>query len=65
MLRRLGAFGGEIGNQPLTASGDMVGGNCNTTVSPAGSASTPAGITNNRSSSAKARDRAGITRYLS
>jgi len=50
--------------RPLTVSDDIVGGKCNTTVSPAGSASNPAGITNNRSNSAKARDRAGIAWYL-
>ena len=51
--------------RPLTWSGDIDRGNCNTTVAPAGSAAHPAGIAQSRSSSAKARDRAGIARYLS
>jgi len=49
----------------LTDSGDIEDGNCNTTVWPAGSAAHAAGVTQSRSSSAKARDRAGIATYLS
>src|SRR5580692_4719220 len=51
--------------RPLTWSGDIDAGNCNTTVAPAGSAAHPTGVTQSRSSSPKARDRAAITEYLS
>jgi hypothetical protein len=50
--------------RPLTWSGDIDGGNCNTTVAPPGSAAHPTGVTQSRSSSAKARDRAAIAEYL-
>src|SRR5580700_8988652 len=51
--------------RPLTWSGDIDAGNCNTTVAPAGSAAHPTGVTQSRSSSPKARDRAAIALYLS
>jgi hypothetical protein len=51
--------------RPLTWSDDIDAGNCNTTVAPAGSAAHPTGVTQSRSSSAKARDRAAIIEYLS
>src|SRR4029077_7839676 len=51
--------------RPLTWSGDIDAGNCNTTVAPAGSAVHPTGVTQSRSSSPKARDRAAITEYFS
>ena len=50
--------------RPLTWSGDIDAGNCNMTVAPSGSAAHPTGVTQSRSSSAKARDRAAIAEYL-
>jgi hypothetical protein len=48
----------------LTWSGDIDAGNCNTTVAPAGSAADPTGVAQSRSSSPKAKVRAGIAEYL-
>jgi len=48
----------------LTWSGDIDAGNCNTTVAPAGSVAHPIVVAQSRSSSAKARIRAGIAEYL-
>jgi hypothetical protein len=65
--------GGAVGWTPLAArseirlfteSGDINGGNCNTTVAGAGSAAHPAAVTQSRSNNAKARDRAAIAGYL-
>src|ERR1700738_5296805 len=50
--------------RPVTWSGDIDAGNCNTTVAPASSAAHPTGVTQSRSSSPKAKDRAAIALYL-
>src|SRR5207253_2079250 len=50
--------------RPLTASADIDGGSCSTTVRPAGSAARPAGEAHSKSSSARARARAGIAPNL-
>src|ERR1700738_4110674 len=50
--------------RPLTWSGDIDAGNCNTTAAPASSAAHPAGVTQRRTSSPKAKDRAAIALYL-
>ena len=50
--------------RPLTASGDIDGSSCKTTVAPAGSAARTANVAHSRSSSARARVRAGIAGYF-
>ena len=51
--------------RPLTWSGDIDGGNCNTTVVPACSAAPPAGGAQIRNNRARAMGRVGIMEYLS
>src|SRR5438132_11013559 len=50
--------------RPLTASADIDGGSCSTTVRPAGAAARPAGEEHSNSSSARARALAGTAPHL-